>query len=121
MTAMSGSSKQARWISVAKAADLVAETPKVIALENVRVALIKTEGGENTPHLGIYCIEDVCTHDEGPMAEGPVEGEVIECPRHGAKFNIKTGAVLSMPAITPIRTFPVRVIDSKVEIDVSSI
>jgi len=45
-----------------------------------------------------FAFEDVCTHDDGPLAEGTLEGEVIECPRHGAKFSIRTGEVLSMPA-----------------------
>jgi len=47
-----------------------------------------------------YAIEDVCTHDDGPLAEGDVDGEVVECPRHGACFNIKTGKLLSGPAGT---------------------
>ena len=111
---MTGTSQQGRWVKAGKVADLSAGVPKVVELENLRVALIKLEDG-------IYCIEDICTHDEGPVAEGPVEGEVIECPRHGAKFDIKTGAVVSMPAITPVRTFPVRVQGSEIEIDASAI
>ncbi|MFG0335754.1 MAG: Rieske (2Fe-2S) protein [Maioricimonas sp. JB049] len=56
-----------------------------------------------------YCIEDVCTHDGQPLTEGPVEDKVITCPRHGAEFDIATGAALRMPATEPIRTFAVEV------------
>jgi 3-phenylpropionate/trans-cinnamate dioxygenase ferredoxin subunit len=62
----------------------------------------------------LFCIEDVCTHDDGPVAEGAVYENVIECPRHGARFDIRTGSVLSMPAVVPIRTFPVKVEDGVV-------
>ena len=63
-----------------------------------------------------YAIEDVCTHDDGPVAEGNLEGTVIECPRHGAKFDITTGAVVSMPAIKPIPHYDVRVNGDDIQI-----
>jgi len=56
-----------------------------------------------------YCIDNVCTHDEGPLGEGELMGDIIECPRHGAQFNVKTGEVMAMPAVVPISTYPVRV------------
>lgn len=46
----------------------------------------------------VYCIDDVCTHDGGPLSEGPLEGTTIACPRHGAKFDVCTGKALTMPA-----------------------
>jgi 3-phenylpropionate/trans-cinnamate dioxygenase ferredoxin subunit len=51
-------------------------------------------------HVGgeFWAIDDLCTHDGGPLAEGPLEGYTIICPRHGARFDIRTGRVLSMPA-----------------------
>ncbi len=57
----------------------------------------------------IYCIEDVCTHDGQPLTDGPIENGEITCPRHGARFDLATGAVRCMPATQPIRTFPVEV------------
>lgn len=57
----------------------------------------------------IYCIEDVCTHDGQPLTNGPVANGEITCPRHGARFDLATGAVRCMPATEPIRTFPVEV------------
>ena len=53
-------------------------------------------------HVGgsYYCLEDVCTHDGGPLGEGELDGTSIACPRHGAKFDIRTGSALTMPATT---------------------
>lgn len=68
---------------------------------------------------GYYAIEDVCTHDGGPLAEGIREGDVIECPRHGARFDLKTGAVLSLPAVAPVPTFEVRVSEGEIQVRMS--
>src|SRR5450631_3624810 len=56
-----------------------------------------------------YAIEDLCTHDDGPLAEGELHGTVIECPRHGATFDVTTGAVLSMPAIQSVPRYEVKI------------
>jgi len=56
-----------------------------------------------------YAIEDVCTHDDGPLVEGELDGYEIECPRHGARFDIRDGSVKSMPAVIPVQWFPVEV------------
>lgn len=57
----------------------------------------------------IYCIEDVCTHDGQPLTDGPVANGEITCPRHGARFDLATGAARCMPATQAIRTFEVEV------------
>jgi len=56
-----------------------------------------------------YCIEDVCTHDGQPLTNGEFANGCITCPRHGAKFDVATGAAKCMPATEPIRTFPIEV------------
>lgn len=61
-----------------------------------------------------YAIDDVCTHDDGPLGEGPLRGYEIECPRHGARFDIRTGEVRRMPAVEPIRVHEVKIEDGKV-------
>jgi 3-phenylpropionate/trans-cinnamate dioxygenase ferredoxin subunit len=66
-----------------------------------------------------YAVEDVCTHDDGPLGDGPLLGYEIECPRHGARFDIRTGKVTRMPAVTPIQWFPVHVVDDEIQIEVS--
>jgi 3-phenylpropionate/trans-cinnamate dioxygenase ferredoxin subunit len=58
---------------------------------------------------GYYAIEDVCTHDYSSLDEGELDGDCVICPRHGARFSVKTGAALSAPAYESIPTFPVRV------------
>lgn len=56
-----------------------------------------------------YCVEDVCTHDGQPLTSGPFDGRNITCPRHGAMFDVTTGAPTRMPATEPVRVFPVEV------------
>lgn len=63
-----------------------------------------------------YAVEDVCTHDDGPLAEGELFGCEIECPRHGARFDLRTGAVTAPPALVPVPTYEVRVTDNQIEI-----
>ncbi len=66
----------------------------------------------------LYAIEDVCTHDGGELDQGELDGCRIECPRHGAYFDVTTGAALTLPAILPVATFPVRVEGDDVFVDV---
>jgi 3-phenylpropionate/trans-cinnamate dioxygenase ferredoxin subunit len=61
-----------------------------------------------------YAIEDVCTHDGQPLTDGPLHGSEITCPRHGARFDVKTGRALCMPAIEPVATFDIEVRDGAV-------
>jgi 3-phenylpropionate/trans-cinnamate dioxygenase ferredoxin subunit len=63
-----------------------------------------------------FAIEDVCTHDGGQLTGGVVEGEEIVCPRHGARFSIRTGAALTAPAYEPTATFPVRVENGEIQV-----
>ena len=66
----------------------------------------------------LYALGDVCTHDDGPLGDGQVDGCVITCPRHGARFDVRTGAVLAFPAVTPAPVYPVRVVAGKIEIGI---
>jgi len=65
-----------------------------------------------------YAIEDVCSHDDGPVGEGNVEGFVIICPRHGARFDIRTGKALALPAFVDIPVYPVRIVQDQIEIGI---
>ncbi len=56
-----------------------------------------------------YAIDDICTHDGGPLAEGELEGAEIRCPRHGARFDVRTGKALCLPAFEPVTTHTVEV------------
>ncbi len=63
-----------------------------------------------------YAIADVCSHDDGPVGEGDLEGYEIICPRHGARFDIRTGNVLALPAFVDIPAYPVRLAGYQIEI-----
>ncbi len=63
---------------------------------------------------------DLCSHDGGSIGDGTLVGEEIVCPRHGARFNIKTGRALSLPAVEGIPVYPVRLMDGYIEVGVHS-
>jgi 3-phenylpropionate/trans-cinnamate dioxygenase ferredoxin subunit len=65
-----------------------------------------------------YAIGDVCTHDEGPLGEGEIEGWEIVCPRHGAHFDIRTGQAVVLPAVVDTPAYPVRVVNGQIEIGI---
>ena len=96
------SEQTARFVRVARVGDIPDGRPEIFDVDDRKIAVYRLDGG-------YYAIEDLCTHDGGPLAEGEVEGDQVICPRHGARFDIKTGAALSFPAVTPVDTYPVRV------------
>ncbi len=65
-----------------------------------------------------FAMEDRCTHDDGPIGEGRLEGYAIICPRHGARFDVRTGQVLAPPAPAPVPVFPVRVQDQAIQVGI---
>ena len=97
------------WVRIA-ASDEVSKTPRVFEHGMLRLALCRAEGA-------LQAFEDRCTHDDGPLAGGPLEGCSIECPRHGARFDISTGRVLRLPAAAPIRVYPVEEREDGVWVD----
>ena len=68
----------------------------------------------------LYAIEDRCSHDDGPLAEGDWDPEelVVVCPRHGSRFDLRTGNPLNLPAYVPVDTFPVSVADGVIRVEV---
>lgn len=99
----------AHWTRVAPVVAFPAGTRRVVDVGGVRVAVF---------HLpeGYRAIEDVCTHDGGELASGQLEGCQITCPRHGARFDLVTGAVTAPPAYEPVAVLPTRVADGWVEV-----
>jgi 3-phenylpropionate/trans-cinnamate dioxygenase ferredoxin subunit len=97
------------WVKVAPVEDLPPGSRRVADVDGVAVAVFNLDGG-------YYAIEDTCTHDGGELASGELVGEEIVCPRHGARFNIKSGAVTAPPAYSAVATFPVRVAAGWVEV-----
>ena len=65
-----------------------------------------------------YAIADLCSHDDGPLGDGEVSDHVIACPRHGARFDLRSGKALTLPAVENIPAYPVRIRDSDIEIGI---
>lgn len=63
-----------------------------------------------------FAIADICSHDDGPVAEGEIHEFEVECPRHGARFDIKTGKALTLPAVVDIPAYPVRVEGDEIQV-----
>jgi 3-phenylpropionate/trans-cinnamate dioxygenase ferredoxin subunit len=97
------------FVTVARVGDIPEGGVKVVRIEDQPIAIFQVDGT-------YYATDDVCTHDGGPLAEGRIEGDVIECPRHGARFDIKTGAALSLPAIAPVATYETRVEGNEIQV-----
>jgi len=66
----------------------------------------------------LFAIGDICTHDGGPLGDGKVDGWDIICPRHGARFDIRSGKVISLPAFIDIPAYPVRIVEGQIEIGI---
>jgi 3-phenylpropionate/trans-cinnamate dioxygenase ferredoxin subunit len=64
----------------------------------------------------LFAIADLCSHDDGPLGDGELDGDKIICPRHGARFDISSGKALSLPAIVDIPAYPTRVVGNRVEV-----
>ena len=64
----------------------------------------------------VYAIGDLCTHDHGPLGDGELDGHEIICPRHGARFDVRTGQATRLPAVEPTLWYPVRIVDDWIEI-----
>lgn len=99
------------FIKVATTEELADEQAKVVELEGQRIALFRVDGA-------FYAVSDTCTHRGGPLSEGIVEGAEVTCPWHGAKFDLRTGAVLGPPARQGVRSYSVRVTGADIEIEV---
>lgn len=91
------------FIKVATLDQIPVNGSTLVEVDDVRVALFNLNGE-------IYAIEDVCTHDSGPLVEGEIVNEhQVQCPRHGARFDIRTGAALSFPAFEATASYAVRI------------
>src|SRR5579863_9743527 len=96
---------------VAKLSEIGPGTTRRVVVDRMELLLCNVGGA-------IFAIEDVCTHDGGPLDQGTLEGECIVCPRHGATFDVLTGDALTLPAVMPLMTFAVSVEGDDVFVDV---
>ncbi|HJP40982.1 MAG TPA: non-heme iron oxygenase ferredoxin subunit [Dehalococcoidia bacterium] len=86
-------------------------TVGVIEVGGQRVAICNADGD-------YFAIDDACSHDGAPLDQGVLDGLSVECPRHGARFDIRTGKALSLPAIQPTATYATRVVEGQLEVEV---
>lgn len=83
---------------VAKVSEIAPGTTRRVVVDSTEILLCNVEGR-------IFAIEDVCTHDGGPLDQGTLEDDRVVCPRHGATFDVRTGEALTLPAVMPLLTF----------------
>lgn len=95
------------WVRVCAQSELLPGEYRSVYDGDTPIAVFNLDGV-------LYALEDVCTHDGGELTGGVIEGNEIECPRHGARFNITSGAVLCPPAYEPVAKFPVKLEDGAV-------
>lgn len=91
-----------KFIKVARREEIGPGQKRIVEVDGILVVVVNFDGN-------FYAIEDVCTHDGGPLGEDGLEGYQIICPRHGARFDVRTGEVLALPAFEPVPTYEVRV------------
>lgn len=101
------------WQALGSREDVQLEPGRVRVFEvgERRVAICNVAGE-------LHAIDDVCTHDGGSLDQGQLDGTEIECPRHGARFDVRDGRVTRLPAFAPVESFPVRLSNGVVEVDV---
>ncbi len=101
-----------KFVNVGNLADLPPGERMWYDFEDETVVIFNAEGE-------LYCIADRCTHDDGPLGDGTFDFRLcqIHCPRHGAIFDIRTGAALALPAVKPVPTFAVKVEDGEVWVE----
>ncbi len=99
------------FIKVTAAKDILPGQAKAFEVQGRQIAIFNIEGA-------FYAVDNRCTHAAGPLSEGLLEGDQVECPWHGARFDLKTGAALCAPASKGVATYQVRVNGSDVEVEV---
>jgi 3-phenylpropionate/trans-cinnamate dioxygenase ferredoxin subunit len=100
-------------IEICRAEELPPGASRIVQADGRKIGVFNSAGE-------LYAIEDRCSHDDGPLAEGPFDpdAKTVECPRHGSLFDITSGRPKTLPAYLPVDTFPVRVEDGVIKLEV---
>jgi len=104
-------SEKIEFIAVAGVQDLPTGERLFVEIDGKPIVVFNLAGG-------FFAIADVCSHDDGPVGDGVLEGDEVICPRHGARFDIRTGKALALPAVVDIPAYPVRVKDGQIELGI---
>lgn len=97
------------FIEIAPAADLPNGERLFVEIEGKPIVIFNIADA-------FFAIGDVCTHDDGPLGDGNLEGFNIVCPRHGAEFDVQTGTAVQMPAVVDIPAYPVKVVQGMLQV-----
>ena len=103
----------AESITICRAEELPEGAMRLIEAEGRKIGVFRCDDGE------LYAIEDRCSHDDGPLAEGEFDATActVECPRHGSLFDLRTGRPKTLPAFLPVETFEARIENGEVKLD----
>ena len=96
---------------VARASDLPVESLTQVEVDGVPICLIHAEDGN------FYAIGDICTHEDYSLSEGDLWEMSVECPRHGSRFDVRTGKVTGLPAVIPAKTYPVTIENDEIYVE----
>lgn len=98
------------WVRVAALDDVPPGTLRAVVENGTAIALANVDGD-------LYALEDRCSHQDYPLSDGELEGTRLQCIYHGAEFDVCTGKALTLPAIRPVKSYPVEIRDDDVYID----
>ncbi len=99
------------FVEIAPASELPAGERLFVTIEDKSIVIFNVAGN-------LFAIGDVCTHDNGPLGDGDLEGNEVICPRHGARFDIRTGKTMRLPAVVDMPAYPLRVRKGLIEIGI---
>ena len=102
------------FVTVARAAEIAPGTVRVVEVDGRSLCVGLTEDGE------WGAIDNVCTHDGGVLGEGELDDTAVECPRHGGRFDLFSGRVLSLPPVVPVTAYPTRLAGDEVQVELAS-
>jgi len=97
------------YVDIAPASELPNGERLFVEIEDKPIVIFNIAGQ-------FFSIGDVCSHDDGPVGEGDIEGYNITCPRHGAEFDVRSGRAVQLPAVVDIPAYPVRVVDGMIQL-----
>lgn len=101
----------AEWVRIASLADVPPGMLHGVETDGERIVLANVDGD-------VYALEDRCSHQDYPLSEGELEGEKLECIFHGARFDVCSGRALQLPAVRPVKTYPVEIRDEEIYVEV---
>lgn len=98
-----------QWFAVANVSDFAPYSVRSVTVNNQRIVIVNLDGQ-------FYALDDLCSHDHAYLSDGWLNDNQLVCPRHGAHFSVETGEALTPPAYEPVATYPVQIVDGKVQV-----